>query len=114
MGYALHITRKQEWFGEGPDISFDEWISAVDADPDMRLDGYAEARLPDGSVVRTESEGLAVWAGYSRHDENVGMAWFRYWNGSVTVKNPDDEIIGKMCALATILGAHVQGDEGES
>jgi hypothetical protein len=113
MGYDVHITRKAEWFDDEPAITLGEWLSVVDADPEMRLDGFAEANLPDGQTLRLESEGLSVWTGYSGHNLNGGMAWFSYSDGNVTVKNPDDEIIGKMCAVAECIYAKVQGDEGE-
>lgn len=90
MSYELHITRKSEWFGEGPVISLSEWVSVIEADEEMRLDGFAEAQLPDGKILRLEREGLAVWTGYSGHNVNQNMAWFRYNDGNVAVKNPDE------------------------
>jgi hypothetical protein len=42
------------------------------------------------------------------------MAWFDYRHGEVVVKNPDDEILGKMRQIAERMGAKVIGDEGES
>ena len=114
MGYDVHITRKHDWFDEkGPQISLAEWLALVAADSEMRLDGYAETRMPDGSVFRTVQEGLAVWTAYSRHDESGNMAWFLYRKGYVTVKNPDDEILRKMWSIAQHLSAKVQGDDGE-
>jgi hypothetical protein len=79
----------------------------------MRLDGYAETRLQDGSVFRAEQEGLAVWTAYSRHDESGNKAWFVCRAGYVTVKNPDEEILRKMWSIAQDLSAKVQGDDGE-
>lgn len=114
MGYEVHITRRTDWFDEeGPEITLSEWLDCIRNDPSMRLDGFAEARLPDGTVLRTESEGLAAWTGYSGHDPNGNMAWFRYSAGNITVKNPDQEILAKVVELARRLGAKAQGDEGE-
>ena len=60
MGYDVHITRRQNWSDpSGPVISLAEWVAVVESDPEMRLDGYAETRVPDG-VLRIEREGLAV------------------------------------------------------
>jgi hypothetical protein len=113
MGYDVHITRKQCWSDEsGPEIPLAEWIAVVTADRDMRLDGYAETRLGDGSILRIENEGLSVWMAYSRHTENR-MAWFSFSRGNVVVKNPDLEIRQKMWSLAQALSARVQGDDGE-
>jgi hypothetical protein len=41
------------------------------------------------------------------------MAWFDYRTGEVVVKNPGDEILGKMRRIDSALGAKVMGDEGE-
>jgi hypothetical protein len=113
MGYDLHITRKQRWSDEnGLEIRLDEWIAIVAADQDMRLDGYAETRVGDGSILRIENEGLSVWTAWPRQSEN-GFAWFSFRNGNVVVKNPDLEIRRKMSSLAKALSAKVQGDEGE-
>ena len=114
MGYEVHITRKDMWFEEhGPEISLDEWKQYVANDPEMRLDGYAEATTPDGSVLRVESPGLSVWVAYSGHDKNKNMAWFDHFENRITVKNPDEEILIKMHKVALALDAKVQGDEGE-
>ena len=115
MGYDLHITRKEDrWEPDGPEISMAEWLPLVAADPEMRLDGYAEARLDNGHVFRTEKEGLSVWTAYSEHGRGGGMAWFAYGRGEIRVKNPDDEIIRKMWLVAQSLSAKVQGDDGET
>lgn len=114
MGYEVHITRKDFWSDEsGPDLSLEEWIDYVKSDPDMRLDGFAETRTPDGQVLRIESPGLAVWVAYSKHQEDGNKAWFDHLSGSVDMKNPDEEILGKMFEIATALGGKVQGDDGE-
>jgi hypothetical protein len=113
MGYDVYITRKQRWWdADGPEIPLAEWTALVGADPNMRLDGYAETRVGDGSILRIENEGLSVWTAYSRHSEN-GMAWFSFRQGNVVVKNPDLEILQKMWSLAQALSAKVQGDDGE-
>ena len=114
MGYDVHITRKEDWSDEdGPDIAIDEWLSLVNGDPEMRLDGFAETQTAEGSLVRMESAGLSVWTAYSGHEEDGNKAWFDYHSGGITVKNPDKEILIKMWQLAQQLSATVQGDEGE-
>jgi hypothetical protein len=79
----------------------------------MRLDGAAEAATPNGEKIKVENEGLAVWTKWSKHGRDGNMAWFYYFDGEVTVKNPDKEIFGKMFRIALKLGARLQGDEGE-
>ena len=81
----------------------------------MRLDGYAEATTPSGETLRYENEGLAVWVG-SPDDKSIdvgGKAWFDHFDGRISVKNPTTETLQKMHAIASSLGAKVQGDEGE-
>lgn len=114
MGYDVHITRRDEWYDEdGPIISRSEWLAYVSSDPEMRADGYAEAKTPDGSVLRVDDEGIAVWTAYPGHEEDGNMAWFRHFEGHVTVKNPDKAILIKMHRIASALNAKVQGDDGE-
>jgi hypothetical protein len=113
MGYDLHITRKDDWCDKDNDISLEEWLAAVAADPEMRLDGYAEARLPDGRVLRVESAGLAVWTAWSHNGKDGNMAWIDWSRGNVTAKNPDRPFRRKMWRLAQVLKARVQGDDGE-
>ena len=114
VSYDVYITRKHYWIDpDGPEISLAEWLAAVDADPEMELDGYAETRSEDGSVLRTERECVAVWTAYSEHDKGSNAAWFVYSNGSVTVRSPDAEIVCKMWSIAQALSAKVQGDDME-
>jgi hypothetical protein len=112
MGYDVHITRKQHWSDEeGPAITLQEWKDYIASDPEMRLDGYAEAKTPTG-LLRLESPGLAVWTAHP--DAGDGhMAWFSHYKDRVTVKNPDDPMTMKMHRIAMTLGAKVEGDEGE-
>ena len=112
MGYDVHITRRDHWSDEDNDIELNEWSAYIQSDQDMRLDGYAETETPDG-VLRIESDGLAVWTGYSKHEEDGNMAWFSYFEGDVCVKYPDEEVLQKMHRISVSLGAKVQGDDGE-
>lgn len=115
MGYEVHITRKADWFDEeGAVITLDEWLEYVASDPDMRADGYAEARMPNGTVLRTEDPGIAVWTAWSRHNEGGGMAWFCYREDHISFKSVDTEVLKKMYQIAETLGARVQGDDGET
>ncbi len=113
MGYDVHITRKENWFDDGQDITLPEWKAYLDKDKEMRLDNFAEAKTGEGATIRVVSEGLAVWTAYSGHEKNGNMAWFDYRQGNITVKNPDDEILNKMISISQSLNAKVQGDEGE-
>ena len=116
MGFELHITRKQNWFDEEPafDITLIDWLEYVSGDPEFRLDNYAALELPDGKILRTEQEGIAVWTAYSQDGVDQNQAWFTYFRGTISVKNPDQEIINKMVDIAQALGGKVQDDEGTS
>lgn len=114
MGYDIYITRKEDWSDEeGAEISLDEWKQYIDADPEMRLDGFAEVELPDGGALRVEGEGIAVWTKWSQHEIDGGMAWFNFFEDHISVKNPDEEVLKKMYQIAQSLHAKVQGDDGE-
>ncbi len=114
MGYDLHITRKENWFDEAPGISLQDWLAHVADDPELRLDGFAEAAVGNGKVLRVERQGLCVWTAYSggeRGNDTCWLAWSE--GGNIDVKNPDPEIRRKMWAIAERLGGRVQGDDGE-
>lgn len=113
MGYDVHITRAEDWTeSQSNPIRLEEWLGYIASDPEMRLDGFAEAQVDD-DTLRVEGEGLAVWVAYSGHETNGNMAWFDYHNGAVIVKGPDEEILSKMKRIAEALHANVIGDEGE-
>ena len=113
MGYDVHITRADNWTeSRTRPIALDEWTSYVRSDPEMRLDNSAELEV-EGNVMSYENEGLAVWVEYSGHGVDGNRAWFDYSEGRIVVKNPDEEILGKMKQIAAGLNGRVIGDEGE-
>lgn len=108
MGYDIHITRRQDWSdSEGPAVSLAGWLAYVEADPEMRLDGYAEAELTDGSVLRAEDPSMAVWVEHPQHGKRDGLAWMWWSHGNVLAKNPDEDTLRKMWRIAQSLGAKV-------
>ena len=115
MGYELHITRKAHWADEdGPEISLSEWLGYVAADPEIRLDGFAEAPLPGGGALRAEDQSLAVWTAWPGDGGGDGLAWM--WlsdSGAICAKNPDIDIRRKMWRIAQDFGARLVGDDGE-
>ncbi|QXL85178.1 hypothetical protein [Comamonas sp. NLF-1-9] len=114
MGYEVQITRGHASLaGDGGGITMEDWNAYLSSDADMRLDGYAQANLEDGEVLRLEGEGIAVWTAYSGHEDDGNMAWFCFDRGAITVNNPDAEILQKMFAIARALRARVVGEEGE-
>jgi len=114
MGYDVHITRADSWLdGVDRPITLDAWLEYVRSDPEMRLDGRAEAPTDEGRLVY-ENAGLAVWTAYSGDGVGGNHAWFDLREGCVVVKNPDAEILRKMSCVAAHFLALVQGDDGEN
>lgn len=109
MGYDLHITKKDNWFDDEPQISPDEWKGIVDSDHSLKLSGKAVASTPDGSIIEYKNNLLAEW---SEHP-TINPVWFDFRNGNIVVKNPDGHILSKMLDISKILDAKVRGDEGE-
>jgi hypothetical protein len=96
MGYGLHITRREQWADEGGDISSAEWLQLVAIDPELCL-------VPENGPY------FALWSGPS----SCADPWLDWRGGQVFSKNPDEPLIDKMVDIARILGAKVQGDNGE-
>ena len=97
MGYDLHITRAEHWADNGgAEISPEEWLAIVQADPELTL-------APGNGPY------FAGWSGPSRHPE----PWLDWFAGNVYTKHPDSALLRKMVRLADGLGARVQGDGGE-
>ena len=96
MGYDLHITRRAQWADDGgPEITLEEWGAYVASDAEVR---------PDADNGPTDF----LWAAHPREP------WPLWWDrGTVSTKNPDDETVRKLVAIADRLGATVQGDDGE-
>jgi len=90
MGYDFHITRRDNWYDEGAEISADEWLKYVESDPELTID---------------ESNGkyFAIW----KED------WLDWRRGEIYTKNPRKNLVEKMIQIANRLNAKVQGDEGE-
>ena len=89
MGYDVHITRAENWCeSDAAPITLDEWSAYVADDPEMRMDGFAEAEASGGNILRVEGEGLAAWLTYSGHGKDGNMAWFDYRRGRIVVKEP--------------------------
>ena len=64
-------------------------------------------------MLRFESPGLVVWTAHPEHFEGASDVWIGHANGNIETKNPDRETCQKMFAMAQVLKARVQGDDGE-
>src|ERR1043165_2778449 len=122
MGYYFYITRRELWSDPDdftPNILPEEWEEICDADPSLHTGTVTAA---DGESFG-EATGLArIWvqetvigAGTVRGAPNASVAWFEYDEklGEISVRSPDHPTRLKMYALAQLLDAHVQGEEGE-
>jgi hypothetical protein len=97
LGYDIHLTRKNFWADDdGPEISLEEWTKHVASDPDLQPD--PENKGPENAVC---SFG--------------GRTWPLWWNprGEIVTKNPTPPDFAKLVQLASAIGAHVMGDDGE-
>ena len=114
MGYDVHITRAKDWLNaKKKPISLGSWLDYVKDDADMQLEAVAIGRVNGVPAIQYRNEGLAVWLGFSGHDPNGNKAWFDYRDGRIVVKNPSEEILGKMKEIAAYFKAFVVGDDGE-
>ena len=110
MGYDVHITRKTEWSDEsGPLITEDDWRAYVASDPELVITGCAECKTPAGDVIKMTHPLLTEW----RHHSSRTTIWLSYFEGNLSIKNPDEECLAKMRKIASKLQARVQGDDGE-
>jgi hypothetical protein len=98
MGYDIHIIRSDDWssIDAGQDITADEWLDYVSADPELTLAGY-------------NGKYFALWSGHSGREDR----WFDWTDGRVHTKNPDASVVAKAIGIARALGARVQGDDRE-
>jgi len=97
MGYELHITRAEFWAeNEGHEITRAEWLRLVEQDAELAIDDQ------NGPL-------FAVWGPTSPNYS----PWLDWSEGNIYTKNPSRKALAKMLHIADLLGATVQGDEGE-
>ncbi len=114
MGYDVHITLAKDWTeSKKRPIPLAKWKAYVSSDPEMTLEDTAIAYVKGKPALSYQNDGLAVWTAYSKHKPKGNKAWFDYRQGCVVVKNPDEEILTKMKAIAKHFKARVMGDDGE-
>ena len=102
MAYSLHI--------EGSDFSIHEWVTYVEAHPQLTLVHKAEtSNSVTGEVIRIELPNTA------RHDSGFILRISQGDDGklNVTGDRPGESEIELMKKIADDLGGIVVGDEGE-
>ena len=120
MSYHLHITRRAggENDAEGPaSISREEWLEYLAGDAKMAPNDCTVdpqyGKHEDGAAYDAYVEGLSAWLGHSGKGLKEEYVWFSHSEGQVTVENPDEETLVKLLAIAQVLHARVQGDDGD-
>ena len=114
MGYELHIVRKNDWnnFDEESDITLNEWLSYINNDSELEPTNSSDIKAGEEQFFNNKP-GYCEWNAHSIYKETNARPWFAYWQGGISTKNPDDETVLKMLAIAEKLNARVQGDDGE-
>lgn len=107
MAYDLHITRQEIHFHRKDEfeISEKDWNSLLESHPELEpVDSIKE----NGMELTLNNTKIAKWT--TSTGKNV---WFKFYKGNITVVGPDDETVKKMKEIASVIGAKVQGDDGE-
>ncbi|WMW82037.1 hypothetical protein RF679_07050 [Undibacterium cyanobacteriorum] len=110
-GYDLHITRANEWtLSSKKPISERELKAAVASDAELKMDTTASAENPiTRERIQVTNRLMASWIDPTTKEKH----YFYYFRGEIIVKNPSENTIAKMKAVAKKLSARVQGDDGE-
>lgn len=111
MGYDLYITKASLWSeSSNAPITEEEWKSVVLSDPELKMDTSAIAVNPKTKeTIQIGNPLMASWI-----EPKTGQKhYFYYTRGKIIVKNPSENGFKKMKAVASKLGAKVQGEEGE-
>lgn len=92
MAYTIHITKKKDWIKEEPNITQEEWEG-------LKKDGILKPveGTDDFSSNRATKDNLSFW----------------FYKGNINCNPPDDASIQKIKEIAALIGAKVQGDDGE-
>lgn len=124
MSYELHITRTGGRMGaERRLIPFDEWRAAVEATPGVRLftgDSHRTTNPKTGQLIAIRANPGDAEVLFPSPGPPSWRFVFRWSYGRVGFRlradrpgTPDDPVWMAAVALATRLGAAIEGDEGE-
>lgn len=129
MGYDIAITRRRNRWDENDtaEITNSEWAEIVASDPELEMVGHPaiEPSYDGGKLMYRALRGEPIAPSESTfaqstiaqlathpHIDTHG-AWLCLRDGEIVVKNPDEPLLTRMCAIADRLGAWVQGQDGE-
>jgi len=121
MGYEIHITRKENHFDHDTalEISLIEWENLVANDPELEIDPSSTVSLSNGEIkvykwIQKSQKKLSITNWFkTKANTSRNNGWFFWQEGDIWTKNPSDSILQKMCSIAKLLNAKVQGDDGE-
>lgn len=106
MSYNVHLTRAELWTESmNNPISLEEAKSCFDQRDDFEYTNMLSLKGPFGTM---SLEG--DFFHWSVEDFSVP---FSYKEGRITVHRADEFVIEKMVEVSAVLGARVQGDDGE-
>ncbi len=110
MGYSIHIEQIDS--GSQNKITLEKWLEYIENDSEMERNDHIEVISPENEVLSFKIEGLCIWKGYSKYPEGINV-YFSPSKNSISLKNPDREILIKMYKIAQYFKASVRGDGDE-
>lgn len=92
MAYTIHITKKQDWVDEEPKITQEELDTLIEKGALESVDDQERRR---------------GW------DAKKGNVYFYFMKGNINCNPRKEEEIQTIKEVASVIGAKVQGDDGE-
>jgi hypothetical protein len=134
MGYVIYIARSDNGMNDrGRKIPYGEWERVVECDPELEFDRETRVTIAekwrsdrkeyayapeDLARLRPENEDdpgvFSECVNWTGHPTAGDGAWFCYCDGRIDTESPDGPTLRKLLKLAEMLGASVQGQEGET
>ncbi len=114
MGYNLHITRREVWSDPfGPEITLQDWLDYLNIDRSLQKDVRFESSRDTGVSTGSDEPTAVFWTEWpSRVDGDE--ARLSLSNGNISATDADADLRRKMFVMAHVLGAKLQGENGET
>lgn len=110
MAYEIHILRIDSGQAGAGEISLQEWQALCAGDPSLQLQEQLVGINPrTGESIVIADSNAATWRSAATGHERL----LDYRRGRISFVH-DDELIVKAKDIARVLGAQIQGDEGEA
>ena len=91
MAYTIHITKKNDWTDEEPKITQEEWNTL----------------MTNGVLELVDDKKYDAW------DAKRDNLYFSFSKGNIDCNPREEKDIQTIKKIASVIGANVQGDEGE-